>query len=57
MTWNEIEVKWAAMALRVGSDRKQDDELSASEMPSDLSEPQSAPTDLRAPMSPDHSAP
>lgn len=57
MTWNEIEVKWAAMARRVGSDRKRDDELSASEMPSDLSEPQSEPTDLRAPRPPDRSAP
>lgn len=57
MKWNEIEVKWAAMARRVGSDRKQDDAPSASEMRSDLTETQSEPTELRAPMPPDRSAP
>lgn len=57
MTWNEIEVKWAAMARRVGSDRKPDDALSTPELPSELPETQSEPTELRAPTSPDRSAP
>lgn len=57
MTWIEIEVKWAAMARRVGSDRKPDDALSTPELPSELPETQSEPTELRAPTSPDRSAP
>jgi hypothetical protein len=57
MTWNEIEVKWAAMARRVGSDCKQDHELSAPEMPSDLPAPQSGPTEQSTQMPPDRSAP
>ena len=57
MTWNEIEVKWAAMTRRVGSDRKQDDVVIPSETPLDPPGLQTEPTELRAPMPADRSAP
>lgn len=50
MTWNEIEVKWAAMARRVGSDAKQDDVVIPSEIAPDPPGLQTEPNELRVPM-------
>jgi hypothetical protein len=57
MKWNEIEVKWAAMTRRVGSECKPDDSPTATGIPADLPDLQPEPTELRAPMPRDCSAP
>jgi hypothetical protein len=50
MTWNEIAVKWAAMARRVGSDPTQDDVVIPSEIALDPPGLQTEPTELREPI-------
>ena len=52
MTWNEIAVKWAAMARRVGSDGPQDDAVIPSEITLDPPGLQAETTELRVPMPP-----
>lgn len=56
MTWNDIEVKWAAMARRVGSDRAPASGETPITTAQDQPEPQTETTELRAPAPADRAA-